>query len=335
MAKVSFLLGAGASADVIPTVKDLPGSIEQVVEIIKSLPIYPDSEHIKGVGITYIRTLLIDQLLELSSNAKNHASVDTYGKKLFITDYTEKFLKFKIVLACYFILDQLRLKGEYDMRYDTFFASILGKNGSDFPSNINVLSWNYDTQFELGYMPYSRDPRLEYLSHYFQYKVRDCCQDDNLDDNFCFIKLNGSANFFSDTYHSSANVINNFGLGLNTETLKQVLTLYWCTLKQLERCETALSFAWEDVRRTDGNIIEIAKKAIANTEALVVIGYSFPFFNRQVDKEIFAAATSLKKVYIQNMEASSVIDSFSSIRADIQYVKGIEGCKQFYLPPEL
>jgi len=52
----------------------------------------------------------------------------------------------------FFIFEQTRIPA--DMRYDTFYASTLKvetdskKTQLNLPENIQVISWNYDYQFE-------------------------------------------------------------------------------------------------------------------------------------------------------------------------------------------
>ncbi len=56
--------------------------------------------------------------------------------------------------------------------------------------------------------------------------------------------------------------------------------------------ELLLTFAWEKDPVKEGHLnhgIEIAKKFAEQTEVLVIIGYSFPFFNREIDNQIFEA----------------------------------------------
>jgi hypothetical protein len=49
--------------------------------------------------------------------------------------------------------------------------------------------------------------------------------------------------------------------------------------------------------------MESLLKTTQDTEQVVVIGYSFPFFNRQTDREIFGSMANLTKIYVQDMMA--------------------------------
>jgi hypothetical protein len=84
---------------------------------------------------------------------------------------------------------------------------------------------------------------------------------------------------------------------------------------------------------------KLANKAISNvfdTEILVVIGYSFPFFNRNIDRRIIQSMTNLKKIYLQSPEAMSLKDRLNAvINLEKIEVVPIKDTDQFILPYEL
>lgn len=91
------------------------------------------------------------------------------------------------------------------------------------------------------------------------------------------------------------------------------------------------------------NFEDALQKAIQDTEVLVVIGYIFPFFNREIDREILKYMPNLKKIYIQDPNAEQIESSLDSLYS-IQHtgitkvnenVMPITNTSQFYLPPEL
>ena len=98
------------------------------------------------------------------------------------------------------------------------------------------------------------------------------------------------------------------------------------------------TFAWE---RTPIALkaLEYAKNAMMDANILVVIGYSFPSFNRKVDKELFSTflnhMAQAKKVVIQSPTMTS--DTFRQImgiRDTSQSVIVESNSDQFYIPPE-
>jgi hypothetical protein len=99
-----------------------------------------------------------------------------------------------------------------------------------------------------------------------------------------------------------------------------------------------LSFAWERHWEEETKLlIQTAKKAIENTQVLVIIGYSIPFFNREVDRDIFSIIShTTKKIFIQDCDPHSVFEKLGSIWiGDLPKVELKDKVEQFYLPPEL
>lgn len=85
-------------------------------------------------------------------------------------------------------------------------------------------------------------------------------------------------------------------------------------------------------------MIEAAKKAIVDSTVLVIIGYSIPFFNREIDREIMEVLNkSVKKIYIQDLNPESVLERLPSIwNQDLpSRVELKDQVDQFFLPPEL
>lgn len=97
-----------------------------------------------------------------------------------------------------------------------------------------------------------------------------------------------------------------------------------------------LSFAWESSEKQD-QLMEAIRQTTSDTESVVVIGYSFPFFNREIDRAIFAGMPNLKTVYIQDPNPEAAEPSLKAVLPEdvnikIEYQKD---CTQFYLPREL
>ena len=86
------------------------------------------------------------------------------------------------------------------------------------------------------------------------------------------------------------------------------------------------------------NSIRIAE----NTEILVVIGYSFPIFNRSIDKFLIEHMTNLNKVYIQDISPDNIYTTMKNSFKNLQNseINSIDIVKnnnldQFLLPYEL
>lgn len=75
---------------------------------------------------------------------------------------------------------------------------------------------------------------------------------------------------------------------------------------------------------------------VSGTTILVVIGYSFPFFNREVDKQIFNELNNrvLKKIYFQDpvLNGKQLISQFGL--SDNLKIEHIERTENFHIPFE-
>ena len=72
--------------------------------------------------------------------------------------------------------------------------------------------------------------------------------------------------------------------------------------------------------------------------SLVVIGYTFPFFNRNIDRTLFDAMKNLKTIYIQDPNAENLIQNIRPVLSDRHSqtkIIPLTNVDQFYLPAEL
>lgn len=159
--KITYLFGAGASRGCLPTVVEFPDRLHQQTEFLKKDIYLLDESHFKDVKqVTKAQAkeqLLID-MEWLYSECLKHASVDTFAKKLWLKRDRENLERLKYALTVFLIVEQLRHPP--DKRYDAFFASILRKDISTFPSNLNIVSWNYDFQIEIAFDEYSGNDNI-------------------------------------------------------------------------------------------------------------------------------------------------------------------------------
>jgi hypothetical protein len=85
----------------------------------------------------------------------------------------------------------------------------------------------------------------------------------------------------------------------------------------------------------------MASEDLLRIEVLVIIGYSFPFFNREVDNALFMQMTSLKKIYIQDVNPQNIYETMQDFvdfkehgvqRIEVVFKRNLE---QFVFPKEL
>lgn len=157
---------------------------------------------------------------------------------------------------------------------------------------------------------------------------------DPTNDRFRILKLNGCTDCFAEInwedYTFSIHKLNTI-----TKKFAELKT------KAVDDKSSGLSFAWEEEHRgfAYDEIVSMSLQETADTEILIVIGYSFPFFNREIDREIIRNMTQLKKVYFQapDPDANILKERFLSVREDIPDNNLITrfDVGQFLLPNEL
>ncbi len=311
----------------MPLVVEIPQRILYICDLIRNSECTLDLS-VKTVNsmpsIKFTKELLVKDLMWLYDGAIKHATIDTFAKKLFLTGRVEDYNKLKKLLAIYFIIEQIINKP--DSRYDTFLANILTPN-LEIPERMKILTWNYDSQFEIAFN--------EYKSQINTPRDIGCysLHDNDLTIQPSIFKINGTASFKD--WGSLANVKNNSNK-LSKEVVDKIIKAYKDDI-------SLLSFAWENTGLKNSNTaVRTFIQNVQFAKTLVVIGYTFPFFNRLVDKEIIGSLNNLKKVYIQDPRADEVAQSIDAVLASSQKppinplsIIPITNCNQFYLPAEL
>jgi len=308
----------------IPIVNEIPGRMQW---FLQKLWDKFNSQSDKSENCTLKK--LINDIEWLADNAAKHASIDTFAKKLFLTKNDCDYFRLKRGLIAFLNYEQM--VNPPDSRYDSFLASILLENRDDFPGEIAIVSWNYDVQFELAYREYFPNEGLGHLSHFLNVydKYRDSSWDGPYKEakGFHILKLNGSAcvnsgeDFFTE----------------NNDVISSVCSIY----DKINIGSCRLSFAWERMQQQYEQRIE---DCVKDAQIMVVIGYSFPFFNRPIDRLIFRKMDKLEKIYIQDLYPENVKQSLRSAltaeeltsRKMMSRIECIPvNDNQFFLPPEL
>lgn len=311
----------------MPLVVEIPKRILYICDLIRNTDSTPNFTSIILNDNSFVeetKNLLIKDLMWLYDGAVKHATIDTFAKKLFLTGKSEEYNKLKKLLAIYFIIEQVINKP--DSRYDTFLANILTPN-LEIPDRIKILTWNYDSQFEIAFN--------EYKSQINTPRDIGCysLHDNDLTIQPSIFKINGTASF--NNWNSLANFRSNYKL--NKTILDKIMYAY-------KENDSLLSFAWEtsNRKRDDLPTIKTAVEHIKEASTLVVIGYTFPFFNRAIDKAIISSMDYLNKIYIQDPKANEImqnLDAVLPVHKKKPYepvsINPITNCDQFYLPPEL
>lgn len=345
MSNVTYLLGAGASYHALPLVKDMPERMREHLQLLNNLVI-PQKDFNKNSWIRTSSELLKQYTTELNNYInilEKQASFDTYAKKLFIKGDLKALHKLKSHLAIFFIIEQSIKSVDY--RYDSFWAAVLKNRAEDLPPNIKFLSWNYDFQLEKSYSSFNSNGSVDYARNYLGTKIKSRIPHNfrysppNHD--FKYFKLNGTTTFRSEKA--------NFGEYENFDH-KSIEDLVLWTMEQYLYLDTTSSFwgdfttnihfAWENENNITSDFIKNVILTIQKTTSLIVIGYSFPYFNREIDKEILLSMKELDRIYVQDINPNPIITRLKTFKLDDTLGKKVEiipwtDIDQFLIPDEL
>lgn len=201
------------------------------------------------------------------------------------------------------------LHSAYDPRYLSFFNTIFEEDVNfSLPENVNIISWNYDQQIEFSISKLNMSDKIINISG--------------------LNKLNGTASF--------NNELINFKEFENPEKIEKIFKEIFDHQKGNDinsNYKSDISFAWEGKNK---DRIEDAKKVFRKSDALVIIGYSFPNFNRFIDRQIFSAINLFKtKIYVQDIQANNIIKKLSGVRTalDTKAIPYTE-ISEFLIPKE-
>ena len=325
-AKITYLLGAGASANALPLIKKgklgnpgLPENLKSFLEMNRDAI----QKHNSNFSIDF------DQLLEIATQSVTFGTPDLYAKYLMETGADQKYNLLKRLLSNFFsycqsvhpshnITDTAPM---FDFRALTFLTTI--SENQELPDSIKIISWNYDWQIEMaaGLLKHNNSGGSAKIRNFSTWPNISDGENFRNKDPFLF-HLNGIAGYD----YSASNLAEKSGDYFDFSKIE---------------IPSLLSFAWEEDDSQFGKRtflerrLELAKKMVIGTQILVVIGYSFPFFNRKVDDAIFASMKeSLYKIYFQdpNSNGKQLISQFD-LRVHFPIIH-IENVDNYYVPFE-
>lgn len=342
MSKTIYYLGAGASygkrddsggiLEGIPVVSEIPARFDLFRDSISKV-VVPQGEiyfwdlfRTNTHDVEQSKQRMLEDIDSLIAGIQEHATIDTYARKLYLTHNQRYFEKLKDVLCIFFLWEQAG-HGP-DNRYDTFLANVLEMPNLNLPHDISILSWNYDSQIEQAYRAYGNSHGLIVYEKNTEGKWPE------LTDYGRIIKLNGRASLIdSPIIHA---ILNDKRLPLALQLIIIYDHIHIDTREIGFQFKNHLSFAWEGANYKD-QWLNTIKATIEDTEQVVVIGYSFPFFNREMDRLVFKSMPKLEKVYVQDINTAAVRQAMRAVLPTNMSVTTIPiiDCGQFYLPAEL
>lgn len=325
MSKIVYLFGAGASANALPVVNQVPDRIRKMIEDLPELEAKDKSLHpCESENLQ----VLLDELKWLHEIIGDHATMDTLAKKLWIQKNFDEYNRLRFAISTYFVLEQAYQKP--DSRYETFFTALYddtrSHDDSPLSNQVSILSWNYDSQFEIAYHGIG----LQFAS--FMDDIHAVLGIDTnrigTKDKFNILKLNGTALLSMDK-----SPVNPFWGRRSMSIANYIHTLY-IEGRDSENIYNPLSFAWDDFN-SSRDLSKNIESRVNGAEILIIVGYSFPFFNRAIDRKIIESMPNLKKIYFQDKDPDNIAKAFKAISNKSFEIETTSYTDQFFLPPEL
>jgi hypothetical protein len=349
--RITYYLGAGASYFACPIWREQG---EMMVELARYfLPNDDDFLNIDSTGFETDRDKMIHAIGFFGKKALEYNTLDAYARKLYLNESYDELNNLKFSLSAFFTIWQFAKNGQIksfklaenrftalDKRYINLLSICLEKGQASnllkLNDNIRFVSWNYDLQLELTYKAFLKDDvTLEYFDKEFGFIP----QIDKPEKQLSVCHLNGFHGFYHSFINGHRNFIDKYKSLPIEKIVNELVDFYSACQKRQCSFDQYINYAWE--KKLNGNsslpLSEIArsqaKKIFSQTDTLVIIGYSFPPFNREIDRELFASGEStITKVIYQDPNASvEYIAEAFDYRKDIIEIQK-DNLEQFVLP---
>jgi hypothetical protein len=348
MKNTVYYLGAGASIQAIPTIDGLRDRIKDLSQFIESYittDVYsPLLQKLDSRIREHQNTLRVikDDLEFLYTESEIHQTVDTLARKFSLKGDYDSLKRLKRGLVSYFFFEQcVGFEGKstkyqllIDKRYDNLIASIADNdvNGIKLRDDIKIITWNYDLQVEHTIQNYTNEKinviKNKYQIHPNQISLNEA-KNKIIDPNrFSMFKLNGNAFMDRVFQNEGSNGVTPHDININPNTQRSDSAKIGDYLVEFEELfpEGKLTgadvfkyfnFAWEKDEKYPGfdNMITNILDVIKNTERLIIVGYSFPFFNAEIDREILSACKP-KEIIIQDLYPETIKDRLLELIPD-------------------
>lgn len=360
--KIVYLFGAGASYHAIPVVSGMKTRLQTFLEYYnnnRNLVINMNVHSLNRKG----KLVILEKYKELVKETSRSFSIDTLARKFFLRGDMNKLNDVKELIAAYLVWEQVVNKEgqdrintrpehinvyvpatnyfsyfwkgssaepksviqtdipleSFDYRYESLF-SVLADKRNKLSENVSFISWNYDNQVEIA------------IDRVFNIEGNEKKKNRTLDSIFDnrFIKLNGSAGLSNFDWEP----VSKFN-SEKDERLKEIAEFLSVEGKTYPN---RIKFAWENDKDLPRNR---ASMHLQEADELVIIGYSFPDYNRKVDYQMlneFWGTTHTKKITIQDTlenadKVAQRVKSITNLQANKDNIKIYTELQQFYIPP--
>lgn len=339
--QITYFFGAGASFHAIPTIDRLNNRIENLITYLTDKKETAENENSNILLDSNIKENIniliniIEELEWLSYESEYHQTVDTLAKKFYVQKDDKSLYRLKRALMIYFFFEQnIRfpnysdIKNEHesllDKRYDNLIASIVEREESRvrFKENIKIITWNYDLQIDFAVKNYfiGKSSTINSIKNESNIHPNQNSYNKGLEnvlDKFAVLKLNGNA-FLDSTFKNSnygGMTINDYKFRNNDIDDNYILGMFLIDYKSIflnginsnNEVYKYFNFAWEREDKYMGykSLMSQAIKIMEATKILIIVGYSFPYFNSEIDKQLFSKCYP-KEIIIQDLEPEKI-----------------------------
>jgi hypothetical protein len=351
MAKITYLLGAGASYNSCPI---LEKQAEMMIEIAKKeiyrLELTRENDGtLKNYDFSNKIYLDISEKNEykilwyigyFGEKAKEFSTIDIYARKLYLNREWEEYRLLKMAVSIFFDLwenfyfkqfktDETNYFKKIDNRYKSLFSVLLNDNDGNIElnSDFKFLTWNYDLQLEETFKLFLGDKNdLHNVDKSLKFKS------DNRENNV--LHFNGYRGFY---LIDGEEILINNNFDLHSDYWNNLEGFYDAIKRKKISFNNHIKYAWE--HKSEDVFFNKMNDIIKETELLVIIGYSFPAFNRKIDQGLFENLNKqkVKKIVYQDPNATKelILNLFRNpkdIENKIEILNDEKSLKQFYLP---
>jgi hypothetical protein len=316
MKRITFLLGAGASYYSCPIWKEQG---EKMIELAQKYLAPSKCDFETRPSLDSEKDNILWDIGFFGYKAQKYGTIDTYARKLFLNQSFSELSRLKTAVSIFFTLwhltDDYNFKSrkigddyftfeDIDRRYISLLAAITENKNNKYISikdNIRFVTWNYDLQLEFAFKAFNHDDlSLEYISQNFRFR---CKIGDNSPLQICH--LNGYHGF----YYTDKKEYDFLTVPKTTDINEILESIgYVSTSERRKQIQISnhINYAWESNSLAERTRFE-ANRIFSETDILVIIGYSFPNFNKEIDKMLFDKLKGREtKIYYQDPNASEI-----------------------------
>lgn len=313
MADTVYLLGAGASCQCVPTILNFTNQLQQ------------DFNLTGGLG-TVLKINFSKEFNQFFPALTKHRSLDTFARLLFLQGKADEYLSFKKFLDGYI---SARSLFNDDLRYNALLADLgVSSNGHiDYSSKISLFTWNYDFLLEKELLFANDNPKwnaiLSRVTHF-----------------------NGVASALFRIGEEGIELLKQ----LKAEYSERFIKLDSYTLlvnkivKDVKAGDSHIRFAWENSDEELDKIRKDLARKITQATNIVIVGYTFPFYNRLIDETFLHEMGQKNKIVLQDININSagalisqleLLNEHRGLRNISKLIKGYENVNSFYVPFDL